>query len=101
MSIEQATIFIEKVKADETLRQRVEALVHSKSSTLVEMANEEGFQVSLEDFQAILPYKAELSEEDLAQISGGTDPNDGQAALLASLIMRLTSSTDSVTGNMR
>ena len=65
MSEEQLKAFMEKVKADTSLQEKLKAA--ADSDAVVAIAKEAGFSLSAEE----LNKASELSEEDLEGISGG------------------------------
>lgn len=67
MSIESAKAFLERVKSDEDLLQQLSDENLSGEDRL-DLARAEGFEFTREE---ILQARSELSEEDLAAVSGG------------------------------
>ena len=65
MSEEQLKAFLEKVKADTSLKEKLKAA--SDADGVVAIAKEAGFKISAED----LNEKVELSEEELEGVAGG------------------------------
>ena len=65
MSEEQLKAFLEKVKADTSLQEKLKAA--SDADAVVAIAKEAGFSISAED------YASELSDEELEGAAGGTD----------------------------
>jgi predicted ribosomally synthesized peptide with nif11-like leader len=65
MSEEQLKAFLEKVKGDTTLQEKLKAA--SDADGVVAIAKEAGFKISAED----LNEKVELSEEELEGVAGG------------------------------
>ena len=63
MSEEQLKAFIEKVKADTSLQEKLKAA--SDADGVVAIAKEAGFSISAED------YASELSDEELEGAAGG------------------------------
>jgi predicted ribosomally synthesized peptide with nif11-like leader len=70
MSEEQLKAFLEAVKADATLQERLKAA--TGPDIVVAMAKEAGFVISPEDIKRA---KVELTEEELEGVAGGGDPN--------------------------
>ena len=69
MSEEQLKAFLEKVKADTSLKEKLKAA--SDADGVVAIAKEAGFKISAED----LNEKVELSEEELEGVAGGELPS--------------------------
>ena len=67
MSEEQLKAFIEKVKADTSLQEKLKAA--SDADAVVAIAKEAGFSISAED------YASELSDEELEGAAGGGNTN--------------------------
>ena len=65
MSEEQLKAFIEKVKADTSLQEKLKAA--SDADGVVAIAKEAGFSISAED------YASELSDEELEGAAGGLE----------------------------
>ena len=65
MSEEQLKAFIEKVKADTSLQEKLKAA--SDADAVVAIAKEAGFSISAED------YASELSDEELEGAAGGLE----------------------------
>jgi predicted ribosomally synthesized peptide with nif11-like leader len=66
MSEEQLKAFLEKVKADTSLKEKLEAAADADG--VVEIAKEAGFMISAEDLKNA---QSELSEEELEGVAGG------------------------------
>ena len=66
MSEEQLKAFLEKVKADTSLKETLKAA--SDADGVVEIAKEAGFMISAEDLKNA---QSELSEEELEGVAGG------------------------------
>ena len=69
MSEEQLNAFLEKVKADTSLQEKLNGA--ADSDAVVEIAKEAGFSITAEDIQSMQSATAELSDEDLEVASGG------------------------------
>ena len=67
MSEEQLKAFLEKVKADTSLKEQLKAA--SDADGVVAIAKEAGFKISAEDLKNT---EVELSEEELEGVTGGT-----------------------------
>ena len=66
MSEEQLKAFLEKVKGDTSLKEKLKAA--SDADGVVAIAKEAGFKISAEDLKNT---KVELSEEELEGVAGG------------------------------
>ena len=69
MSEEQLKAFLEKVKADTSLQEKLKAA--GDADAVVSIAKEEGFSISVDD----LTKAQSLTEEELEGVSGGTQVN--------------------------
>ena len=67
MSEEQLKAFLEKVKADTSLQEKLKAA--SDADAVVSIAKEEGFSISIDD---LTKAQSELSDEELEGVAGGT-----------------------------
>ena len=68
MSDEQLKAFLEKVKADTSLKEQLKAA--GDADAVVSIAKEEGFSISADDLKKA---QSELSEEELEGLAGGVD----------------------------
>ncbi len=66
MSEEQLKAFIEKVKADTSLQEKLKAA--SDADAVVSIAKEEGFSISADDLKNA---QSEISDEELEDVAGG------------------------------
>ena len=66
MSEEQLKAFLEKVKADTSLQEKLKAAVDADAVTAI--AKEAGFSISADDLKKA---KSEISEEELESAAGG------------------------------
>ena len=66
MSDEQLKAFLEKVKADTTLQEKLKAA--ADSDAVLAIAKEAGFSISADD---LTKAQSELSEEELEGVAGG------------------------------
>lgn len=66
MSVEQARAFIEKVKNDEQLQNRLVEAQDTESK--LEITKKEGYEFSVDDYKEAAE---ELSDADLEQLAGG------------------------------
>ena len=69
MSEEQLNAFLEKVKGDTTLQEKLNGA--ADADAVVEIAKEAGFAITAEDIQSMQSPTAELSDEELEEASGG------------------------------
>ena len=67
MSEEQLNAFLEKVKSDNSLQEKLNGA--ADADAVVEIAKEAGFSITAEDIQS-MPVK-ELSDEELETAAGG------------------------------
>ena len=70
MSEEQLKAFLEKVKADTSLQEKLKAAVDADA--VLKIAQEAGFSITTADFGKA---QSELSEEELEGVDGGTFPS--------------------------
>ncbi|KZR63705.1 MULTISPECIES: Nif11-like leader peptide family natural product precursor [Prochlorococcus] len=75
MSEEQLKAFLEKVKGDSNLQEKLK--VAADSDAVLAIAKEAGFMISADDLkmaqsEILLTYKSEISEEELEGVAGGT-----------------------------
>ena len=66
MSEEQLKAFLEKVKADTSLQEKLKAA--SDADAVVSLAKEAGFSISADDLKNA---QSEISEEELENVAGG------------------------------
>ena len=69
MSEEQLNAFLEKVKADTTLQEKLKAAGSNEAA--IEIAKAAGFAITAEDIQSMQSATAELSDEELEGAAGG------------------------------
>ena len=69
MSEEQLNAFLEKVKGDTSLQEKLNGA--ADADAVVEIAKEAGFAITAEDIQSMQSPTAELSDEELEEASGG------------------------------
>ena len=69
MSEEQFKAFLEKVKADTSLQERLNGA--ADADAVVEIAKAAGFAITAEDIQSMQSATAELSDEELEGAAGG------------------------------
>ena len=69
MSEEQLKAFLEKVKGDISLQEKLEAAANS--DVVAEIAKEAGFTITAEDIQLMQSATGEVSDEELQGAAGG------------------------------
>ena len=69
MSEEQLKAFLEKVKGDTTLQEKLKAAAFPEAA--MEIAKAAGFAITTEDIQSMQSEPVELSEEELEGAAGG------------------------------
>ena len=69
MSEEQLKAFLEKVKADTSLQEKLNGA--ADSDAVVEIAKEAGFSITAEDIQSMQSATVEVSDEELEGAAGG------------------------------
>ncbi len=69
MSEEQLKAFLEKVKGDTSLQEKLNGA--ADADAVVEIAKEAGFAITAENIQSMQSPTAELSDEELEEASGG------------------------------
>ena len=69
MSEEQPKAFLEKVKSDTELQEKLKAA--SSSEDAIEIAKETGFVITTEDIQLMQSGAGEVSDEELEDAAGG------------------------------
>ena len=69
MSQEQLKAFLEKVKGDTSLQEKLKAAASPEA--VIEIAKEAGFSITAEDIQSMQSATAELSDEELEGAAGG------------------------------
>ena len=74
MSEEQLKAFLEKVKADTSLQEKLNEA--ADADAVVEIAKEAGFSITAEDMQS---STVELSDEELEGAAGGGTRADGRS----------------------
>ena len=82
MSEEQLNAFLEKVKGDTTLQEKLNGA--ADSGAVVEIAKEAGFSITAEDIQSMQSATVELSDEELEGAAGGRGPTCGRRRCLNS-----------------
>ena len=69
MSEEQLKAFLEKVKADTSLQEKLKAAASPEAA--IEIAKDAGFSITAEDIQSMQSETVELSDEELEGAAGG------------------------------
>ena len=69
MSEEQINAFLEKVKADTSLQEKLKAATSPEAA--IEIAKEAGFAITAEDIQSMQSATVEVSDEELEGAAGG------------------------------
>ena len=69
MSEEQLNAFLEKVKGDTTLQEKLKAAGSNEAA--IEIAKDAGFAITAEDLQSTQSAPEELSDEELDGAAGG------------------------------
>ena len=77
MSEEQFKAFLEKVKDDTKLQEKLNGT--ADADALVEIAKAAGFAITSEDIQSMQSESVELSDEELEGASGGFWMTDGRS----------------------
>ena len=73
MSEEQLKAFLEKVKTDTSLQEKIKAA--ADADAVVTIAKEAGFVVSADEIKTAQSAPQELSDEELEGVAGGTCSN--------------------------
>ena len=74
MSEEQLKAFLEKVKADTSLQEKLKAAASPDAA--IEIAKAAGFAITSEDIQSMQSATVELSDEELEGAAGGLKRSD-------------------------
>ena len=82
MSEEQLNAFLEKVKADTSLQEKLNGA--TDTDAVVEIAKEAGFSITAEDIQSMQSAKVELSGKELEGAAGGISPLCSQPCFFCS-----------------
>ena len=69
MSEEQFNAFLEKVKADTSLQEKLRAAASPEAA--IEIAKAAGFSITADDIQSMKSATVELSDDDLDAAAGG------------------------------
>ena len=76
MSEEQLKAFLEKVKGDTSLQEKLNGA--ADADAVVEIAKEAGFAITAEDIQSMQSAMVELSDHELEQVAGGCQVNSAK-----------------------
>ena len=76
MSEEQLNAFLEKVKTDTELQDKLKAAASPEA--VIEIAKEAGFSITAEDIQSMQSATVELSDDELEQVAGGCQINSAK-----------------------
>ena len=76
MSEEQLNAFLEKVKSDAELQEKLKA--SADANAVVAIAKEAGFSITAEDIQSMQSATVELSDDELEQVAGGCQINSAK-----------------------
>ena len=74
MSEEQLKAFLEKVKGDTTLQEKLKAAASPEA--VIEIAKDAGFAITAEDIQSMQSTTIELSDDELEGAAGGVTHTD-------------------------
>ena len=79
MSEEQFKAFLEKVKSDTSLQEKLKAAASPEAAIalLTQIAKEAGFAITAEDIQSMQSATVELSDEELEAAAGGRSTREG------------------------
>ena len=69
MSKEQLKAFLEKVKSDTDMQEKLKATTSPEAA--IEIAKEAGFSITAEDIQSMQSQSGEVSDEELEAAAGG------------------------------
>ena len=75
MSEEQLKAFLEKVKADTRLQEKLKAAGSNEAA--LEIAKEAGFAITAEDIQSMQSQSGEVSDAELEAAAGGFEGGNG------------------------
>ena len=82
MSEEQLKAFLEKVKSDTELQEKLKAAASPEAA--IEIAKAAGFAITVEDIQSMQSSTVELSDAELEGAAGGRGPTCGRRRCLNS-----------------
>lgn len=69
MSSEQLQLFIEKVKSDNDLAEKLKGVQSDEQA--IAIAKELGFTITNDDLESLFPEEQDLTEEQLESVAGG------------------------------
>ena len=69
MSSEQLQLFIEKVKSDNDLAEKLKGV--QSDEQVIAIAKELGFTITNDDLESLLPEEQDLTEDQLEAVAGG------------------------------
>ena len=98
MSEEQLKAFLEKVKGDTSLQEKLKAA--SDADAVVSIAKEEGFSISIDDIKAQLlelsdeAGDVELSDEELEGVAGGVCVDGWSFEMVVGSLLRRRAEVD-------
>jgi len=69
MSSEQLQLFIEKVKSDNDLAEKLKGVQSDEQA--IAIAKELGFTITNDDLESLFPEEQDLTEEQLEAVAGG------------------------------
>ena len=87
MSEEQLKAFLEKVKADTSLQEKLNAAA-ADADAAIEIAKEAGFAITAEDIQSMQSSTVELSDFELEEAAGNGNPCNGMLNVLQFLALQ-------------
>ena len=70
MSEEQLKAFLEKVKSDTELQEKLKSVTSAEAA--IEVAKDSGFSITLEDIQTLQSEASAISDKELENAAGGT-----------------------------
>ena len=76
MSEEQLKAFLEKVKGDTSLQEKLNGA--ADADAVVEIAKAAGFSITVDDIQSMQSGTVELSDHELEQVAGGCQVNSAK-----------------------
>ena len=85
MSSEQLQSFIEKIKSDNDLAEKLKGV--SSDEEAIAIAKELGFNITKDDLLSLIPEEQDLTEEQLGAVAGGFGLAAAGATFLAVAIL--------------
>ena len=80
MSEEQLNAFLEKIKGDTSLQEKLKAAMSPEAA--IEVAKAAGFAITAEDIQSMQSETVELSDDELEGAAGGRSSHHWACSLL-------------------